>query len=62
MFNLLLILVSISYSINFSIGGGGTMLQAGRSRVRFPKGSLIFSSAPDPSSHTITVVFTQPLT
>jgi hypothetical protein len=38
------------------------MLQAGRSQVRLPMRSLIFFSAPNPSSHIMTPEFTQPLT
>jgi hypothetical protein len=38
------------------------MLQAGRSRVPFPMRSLDFSVGPNPSSRTMAVVSTQPLT
>jgi hypothetical protein len=38
------------------------MLQTGMSRVRVPMRSLIFFSLPNPSSRTMTLVFTQPLT
>jgi hypothetical protein len=38
------------------------MLEAGRSRVRFPMRSLDFSIEPNPSSRTIALRSTQPLT
>jgi hypothetical protein len=38
------------------------MLQAGRSRVRLPMRSLNFFNLPNPSSHTMALVLTQPLT
>jgi hypothetical protein len=39
----------------------GTMLQAGRSRVRFPMRSLDFFNLPNPSSRTMALGSTQPL-
>jgi hypothetical protein len=42
--------------------GWGTVLQAGRSRVRFPTKSLHFFSLPNTSSRTIALRSTQPLT
>jgi hypothetical protein len=46
-----------------SVVGWGTMLQAGRSRVRFPMRSLDFSiDILNPSSRTVTLGSTQPLT
>jgi hypothetical protein len=42
--------------------GWGTMLQAGRSRVRFPMRSLDFFNWPNPSSRTVSLGLTQPLT
>jgi hypothetical protein len=42
--------------------GLGTMLQAGRSRVRFPMRSLDFFNLPNPSSHTMALRSTQHLT
>jgi hypothetical protein len=45
-----------------SVIGWGTMLQAGRSRVRIPRRSLDFFNLPDPSSSTMTLGSTQPLT
>jgi hypothetical protein len=48
-----------------SINGWGTMLQVGRSWVRVHMRSLIFFflfSLPNPSSHTMALRFTQPLT
>jgi hypothetical protein len=38
------------------------MLQAGRSWVRVPMGSMIFFNLPNPSSHTLALELTQPLT
>jgi hypothetical protein len=38
------------------------MLQARRSRVRFPMASLDFFNLPNPSSHTVDMGSTQPLT
>jgi hypothetical protein len=38
------------------------MLQAGDSQVRFPKRSLDFFNLPNPSSHTMALGSTQPLT
>jgi hypothetical protein len=38
------------------------MLQAGRSQVRFPIRSLDFFNLPNPSSRTMTLGLTQPLT
>jgi hypothetical protein len=37
------------------------MLQAGRSRIRFPMKSLDFFNLPDPSSRNVVLVSTQPL-
>jgi hypothetical protein len=51
--NCLLIAVFITYSSNCSIDGWGATLQAGRSRVRLPIGSLIVFSAPNTSSRTM---------
>jgi hypothetical protein len=45
-----------------SVVGWGTMLQAGRSRFRFPMRSLDFSSWPYPSSRIMTLWSTQLLT
>jgi hypothetical protein len=42
--------------------GWGTMLQAGRSRVRFPMSSLQFFSWPNPSSNIVAMGSTQRLT
>jgi hypothetical protein len=42
--------------------GWGTMLQAGRPRVRFPMRSLGFFNWPNPSSNTMVLGSTQPLT
>jgi hypothetical protein len=42
--------------------GWGTMLQAGRSRVRFPMRPLDISIWPNPSSRTMVLGLTQPLT
>jgi hypothetical protein len=42
--------------------GCGTILQAGRSRVRFPMRSLDYFSWPNTSSRTMTLESTQPLT
>jgi hypothetical protein len=42
--------------------GWGSMLQAGRSRVRFPMRSLDFFIWPNPSSRTMALGSTQPLT
>jgi hypothetical protein len=44
-----------------SVVGSGTMLQAGRSWVRFSM-SLDFLNSSNPSSHTMTLRSTQPLT
>jgi hypothetical protein len=44
-----------------SVVGWGTMLQAGRSRVRFHMRSLVFLNLPNPSSRTMTLGSTQPL-
>jgi hypothetical protein len=40
----------------------GTILQAGRSRVRNPMGLMIFFSFPYPSNRTRPLKFTRPLT
>jgi hypothetical protein len=45
-----------------SVVGWGTMLQAGRSRDRIPMRSLDFFNLPNPSSHTMILGSTQPLT
>jgi hypothetical protein len=45
-----------------SVFGWGTILQAGRSRVRFPMRSLNFFNWPNPSSRTMALGSTQPLT
>jgi hypothetical protein len=44
-----------------SVVGWGTMLQAGRSRVRFPMRSLGFFNRPNPFSLTMALESTQPL-
>jgi hypothetical protein len=44
-----------------SVVGSGTMLQAGRSRVRIPM-SLDFFISPNPSSRTMVRGWTQPVT
>jgi hypothetical protein len=44
-----------------SVVGSGTMLQAGRSRVRVPMRWIIFN-LPNPSSRNMALVSTQPLT
>jgi hypothetical protein len=38
------------------------MLQAGRYRVRVPLRSLNFFNLPNPTSHTVNLGYTQPLT
>jgi hypothetical protein len=45
-----------------SVVGWGTVLQAGRSRVRFSMTSLDFYNWPNPSSRPMAVGSTQPLT
>jgi hypothetical protein len=45
-----------------SVIGWGTMLQAGRSRVPFPMRSLDFFNLPNPSSRTVALGSTQPVT
>jgi hypothetical protein len=45
-----------------SLFGRGTMLQAGRSRVRFPMRSLNFFNLPNPSSRTMVLGSTPSLT
>jgi hypothetical protein len=45
-----------------SVVDWGTVLQGGRSRVQFPMRSLDFFCLPNPSSHTISLGSTQPLT
>jgi hypothetical protein len=45
-----------------SVVGWGIMLQAGRSRVPFPMKSLFFFSWPNPSSRTMALGPTEPLT
>jgi hypothetical protein len=45
-----------------SIDCSGAMLQAGRSRVRVPMRSLTFYNLSNPSSRTMALGFTQPLT
>jgi hypothetical protein len=45
-----------------SIVGGGNMLQAGRSRVRFLMRSLDFINLPNPSGRTMALGSTRPLT
>jgi hypothetical protein len=44
-----------------SVVGWGTILQAGRSRIRIPMRSLEFFSWLNPSSHTVALKLTQPL-
>jgi hypothetical protein len=46
----------------FVFPGGGTMLQAGRSQVQFPIKSLDFFNLPNPSSRTMALGSTQPVT
>jgi hypothetical protein len=53
---------SIGYGARGSIGGWGTMLQARRSRVLFLMRSLDFSIDLIPSSRTMALGSTQPLT
>jgi hypothetical protein len=45
-----------------SVDNGGTVLQAGRSLVRVPMGSLHFSNLPNPVNLTMALGFTQPVT
>jgi hypothetical protein len=45
-----------------SVVGWGTMLQAGRSRVRVPMRWIFFFNLPIPSSHSMALGSTQPLT
>jgi hypothetical protein len=45
-----------------SVVGWVTMLQVGRSRIRFPMGLLDFFSLPKPSSRAMNLGSTQPLT
>jgi hypothetical protein len=52
----------ITYGARGSVGGSGTMLQAGRSPVRFPTRSLVFFNRSSLSSHTMTLGSTEPLT
>jgi hypothetical protein len=47
---------------NDRAGARGTMLQAGRLRVQFTIRSLDFFNLPNPSSRTIALGSTQPLT
>jgi hypothetical protein len=56
------LLSPIHWMAHSSIVGWGTMLQAGRSRVRFPMRSLDFFNWPNPSSRTMALGLTQPLT
>jgi hypothetical protein len=51
-----------SLCIRGSVVAWGTMLQAGRSRVRFRMRSLNFFNWPNPSSRTVALGSTQPLT
>jgi hypothetical protein len=53
--------ISNSIRMMFSIVGWGTMLQAGWSRVRIPM-SWLFFNWPNPSSRTMALGSTQPLT
>jgi hypothetical protein len=48
--------------IHSSVVGWGTVLQAGRSRVRVPTRSLDFFNLPIPSSRPMSLESTQPLT
>jgi hypothetical protein len=59
-----LILIKYYYLVGArsSVVGWGTMLQAGRSRVRFPLRSLDIFNLPNPSSRTMALVSTQSLT
>jgi hypothetical protein len=50
------------YGVHSSIEGWGTMLKAGRSWVRFPMRYLDFINLPNPSSHTMALGSTHPLT
>jgi hypothetical protein len=45
-----------------SVVGWGTMLQAGRSRIRIPGEVIGFFNWPNPSSRTVALGSTQPLT
>jgi hypothetical protein len=45
-----------------SVVGSCTILQAGRSRVRVPMRWIFFFNLPNPSSHTMALGSTQPLT
>jgi hypothetical protein len=45
-----------------NVVGWGTMLQAGRSRFRFPMRSLLLFNWPNPSSRTMALASTQPVT
>jgi hypothetical protein len=45
-----------------SVDGWGAMLQAGRSRVKSPDEVTEFLNSPNPSSRTMVLEFTQPLT
>jgi hypothetical protein len=45
-----------------SVGGWGTTLQAGRSRVRVPMRWIFFFNLPNPSGRTMVLGSTQPLT
>jgi hypothetical protein len=59
----IIIIIVILSREHGSIDGWGTMLQPGMSRVRFPMRSLQFSlKLPDPSSRTVALGLTQPLT
>jgi hypothetical protein len=46
----------------YRVGGSGTMLHAGKLRVRFPMMSSDFFNLPDPSSRTMALGSTQPQT
>jgi hypothetical protein len=48
--------------VYYETRGRGTMLQVGRSRDRFPMRQMEFSITPNPSSRTMALGSTQPLT
>jgi hypothetical protein len=53
---------SVYFGAPGSVVGRGTMLQAGRSWVRFPMRSWNFFNLPNPFSRTVALGSTQPLT
>jgi hypothetical protein len=62
LFSLILVRTITTLGARGSVVGLGTMLQAGTSRVRVQMRCIFFFNLPNPSSRTMTLRSTQPLT